>query len=123
MFYGQPKDDNVSKAVTDINKKLVKPVKKPKGKQIIKEPLTNAVPTIKEMKDIIINAIDIDKFITYQNGDLITSFANPKLETEKQVNVNNIKYIQHFSTHLVDNFKWRTIYLTIRIPCDMYFLL
>ena len=38
------------------------------------------VPTIKEMKDIIISAIDLDKFIKYQNGDLITSFADPNLE-------------------------------------------
>ena len=43
------------------------------------------------MKDLIIQAIDIDKFITFQNGDLITSFANPTLDTEKQVNVNNIR--------------------------------
>ena len=38
--------------------------------------------TIKEMKDHIINKIlTLDKFITYQNGDLITSFA-----TDKKVN-------------------------------------
>ena len=49
------------------------------------------VKSIKEMKDLIIQAIDIDKFITFQNGDLITSFANPTLDTEKQVNVNNIR--------------------------------
>jgi hypothetical protein len=42
------------------------------------------VPTINVMKEIIIEAIDIDKFITYQNGDLITSFANPE-NMEKQV--------------------------------------
>jgi hypothetical protein len=37
------------------------------------------VPPIEVMKTIILNAISIDKFITYQNGDLITSFANPEL--------------------------------------------
>ena len=36
----------------------------------------------KEMKEIIINAINVDKFIKYQNGDLITSFANPELEVD-----------------------------------------
>ena len=48
------------------------------------------VPSIKEMKDLIISAIDIDKFITYQNGDLITSFANPTAETEQNVKASNI---------------------------------
>ena len=45
------------------------------------------VPTIKEMKKIIIEAIDIDKFIKYQNGDLITSFANQELK----VNIEDYK--------------------------------
>ena len=43
------------------------------------------VPTIKEMKQILINAINLDSFIKYQNGDLITSFANPDLD----VNIEN----------------------------------
>jgi len=38
------------------------------------------IPTIKEMKEIIIRSINIDEFIIYQNGDLITSFANPDLK-------------------------------------------
>ena len=37
------------------------------------------VPTIKEMKEIIISAIDLDTFIKYQNGDLVTSFSNPDI--------------------------------------------
>jgi len=45
------------------------------------------VPTIKEMKEIIIKAIDLDKFIKYQNGDLMTSFSNPNLE----VNIEDYK--------------------------------
>ena len=45
------------------------------------------VPTIKEMKEIIISAIDLDNFIKYQNGDLTTSFANPNLE----VNIEDYK--------------------------------
>lgn len=45
------------------------------------------VPTIKEMKQLLIKAIDLDKFIKYQNGDLITSFANPDIE----VNINDYK--------------------------------
>jgi hypothetical protein len=52
---------------------------------------TSEVPTIQQMKKIILNAIDIDKFIIYQNGDLITSFANPKLDMEKQVKTENLR--------------------------------
>jgi len=37
------------------------------------------VPSIKEMKEIMINAIDIDKFLTYQNGDLVSVFSDPDL--------------------------------------------
>jgi hypothetical protein len=40
------------------------------------------VPTIKQMKQLIIDAIDLDSFIKYQNGDLITSFADPDLEVD-----------------------------------------
>ena len=49
---------------------------------------TREVPTIEEMKSIIIDAIDIDRFIKYQNGDLITSFANISLDVniEKYAN-------------------------------------
>jgi hypothetical protein len=43
----------------------------------------NEVPSIEEMKNkIIIPAINIDKFIKYQNGDLVTSFANPDAEVD-----------------------------------------
>ena len=42
----------------------------------------NDVPSIKEMKELIINAINIDTFIKYQNGDLITSFANESLKVD-----------------------------------------
>ena len=34
-----------------------------------------AVPSIKEMKKIIISSIDLDKFITYQNGTLLLLFS------------------------------------------------
>ena len=44
----------------------------------------NDVPSIKEMKELIINAINIDRFIKYQNGDLITSFAAPELVVDIQ---------------------------------------
>jgi hypothetical protein len=41
------------------------------------------VPSIEEMKNkIIIPSISIDKFIKYQNGDLITSFANLDAEVD-----------------------------------------
>ena len=42
----------------------------------------NDVPSIKEMKEIIINALNIDNFIKYQNGNLVTSFANPELKVD-----------------------------------------
>ena len=64
---------------------------------LIKKFIPNAktdVPTIEQMKQIIIDAIDLDKFITYQNGDLITSFANPDLDMERQVNDENIRKIE-----------------------------
>lgn len=52
------------------------------------------VPTIEQMKQIIIDAINLDKFITYQNGDLITSFANPGLDMERQVTDDNIRKLE-----------------------------
>ena len=63
MFYGQTENDNplLSRYIPGVN---------------------HEVPTIKEMKQIIIDAIDIDKFVKYQNGDLITSFSNPDLEVK-----------------------------------------
>ena len=63
IFYGQ-KDDSTKKPLIS---KYIPNVK-------------HEVPSIKEMKKLIIDAIDIDKFIKYQNGDLITSFANQELE-------------------------------------------
>jgi hypothetical protein len=53
------------------------------GNPLIQRYLPNAkndVPTIKQMKELIISAIDLDKFVKYQNGDLITSFADPELD-------------------------------------------
>ena len=53
------------------------------NKPLIQKFFPNAksdVPTIKQMKEILINAIDLDNFIKYQNGDLITSFADPDLD-------------------------------------------
>ena len=63
LFYGQ-KDEQTKKPL--ITKYI------PNAK--------NEVPSIKEMKQLIVDAIDIDKFIKYQNGDLITSFANQELK-------------------------------------------
>jgi hypothetical protein len=40
------------------------------------------VPSIKEMKNILIDSIDLDKFIKLQNGDLITSFSNPDINVK-----------------------------------------
>ena len=58
-------------------------VQKDRGDYLIKQFIPNAtsdVPNIKDMKKILISSIDLDKFIKYQNGDLITSFADPDLE-------------------------------------------
>jgi transcription elongation factor GreA-like protein len=35
---------------------------------------TQKIPSIKEMKQIIINSLNIDDYITYQNGNNVTSF-------------------------------------------------
>ncbi len=40
------------------------------------------VPSIAKMKQLIINAMTLDSFITYQNGDLITTFANDSLDID-----------------------------------------
>ena len=40
------------------------------------------IPTIKQMKDIIIKSINLDKFITYQNGSLLNIFY-------KDIDINN----------------------------------
>ena len=60
------------------------------GKPLIQNYLPNSkndVPSLKEMKQLLIEAIDIDRFVKYQNGDLITSFANPDLH----VNIDDYK--------------------------------
>ena len=59
-------------------------------KPLITRYLPNArhdVPTIKEMKEIILNAISIDTFIKYQNADLVTTFAAP----DAKVNISDYK--------------------------------
>jgi hypothetical protein len=38
--------------------------------------------TIKKMKNIIISTLNLDNFITYQNGNLATDFAEPKREID-----------------------------------------
>ena len=66
MFYGQIDETTKQPLIT----KFI-----PNAKQ--------EVPSIDDMKNkIIIPAINIDKFVKYQNGDLITSFANPDAEVD-----------------------------------------
>ena len=65
-------------------------------------PNTNLeVPTIEMMKEIIIKAINIDTFITYQNGDLVNSFANDNLNVDesKYYNSKLYKKIQETNTN------------------------
>ena len=60
-------------------------------KPLILNFLSNAkttVPSISEMKQIILNALTLDHFIKYQNGDLITIFANP----EANINIETPEY-------------------------------
>ena len=70
-------------------------------KPLIQKFIPNAksdVPTIKEMRQLIINAIDLDSFIKYQNGDLITSFADPDLEVDIEKHKNTKLYKKMINT-------------------------
>jgi hypothetical protein len=53
-------------------------------------PIDKFVPNIKEMKTILINALNIDNFIKLQNGDLIQTFYP---NSSKEVNLNDEKYV------------------------------
>ena len=87
LYYSQPKEEE-----PEISANIKPKVRGRKSKkEVAIAKVKPMVPSIKQMKDIIIEAIDIDNFITYQNGDLVTSFANPTLDTEKQVNAINIR--------------------------------
>ena len=48
----------------------------------------NKVPSIDEMKQIILDAINLDTFMKYQNGDLIETFATNQLTTDVGTPVN-----------------------------------
>jgi len=51
------------------------------------------VPSISEMKTNIIGAIDIDNFITFQNGNLVNDFKSTNLSLETtNIDINNEKY-------------------------------
>ena len=58
----------------------------------------NKTPTIKEMKNIIIASINLDKFLTYQNGALITLFF-----TDQDVNVEDINIEEYADTFIYKN--------------------
>jgi hypothetical protein len=67
------------------------------------------VPSISIMKQLIIDAINIDKFITYQNGDLVTTFANDhldiKIDETIYYNSEIYKKIQHSNMYTLDFFQ------------------
>jgi hypothetical protein len=67
------------------------------------------VPSISIMKQLILDAINIDKFITYQNGDLVTTFANDYLDTKidetMYYNSEIYKKIQHSNMYTLDFFQ------------------
>jgi len=44
--------------------------------------------TIKKMKKVLISILNLDNFITFQNGNLVTDFTEPK----REINVSNEKY-------------------------------
>ena len=63
-------------------------------------------PTIKEMKEIIIDSLDIDSFISYFNGSLVNTFAKDSLSVNIE-NYNTSKIYkkldltkEYFKTHL-----------------------
>lgn len=62
------------------------------------------IPSIEIMKQLIMDAIDIDKFITYQNGDLVTVFASPELQVDESLYYNSRLYakIQQTKTQTSD---------------------
>jgi hypothetical protein len=54
------------------------------------------VPSIAKMKELILNAITLDSFITYQNGDLITTFSPYTGESDTDTNTDiviNMEYV------------------------------
>ena len=75
LFYGEKNDENGKSKIT----KFVPDAK-------------YDVPSITIMKQLLLNAIDIDKFITYQNGDLLTSFANSSLQVNESLYFNSKLY-------------------------------
>lgn len=50
-----------------------------------------SVPSIKEMKEIILSAITIDQFISFQNGNLLKSFSQTE-KTQATTKLDTIKY-------------------------------
>jgi len=56
------------------------------------------VLSIKEMKQLIINSLTIDNFITYQNGNLVNDFKNTN--TNYQIDENSKLFITHKSSKL-----------------------
>jgi hypothetical protein len=51
------------------------------------------VLSIKEMRERLIKAIDLDSFIKYQNGNLVTDFQ----DTDRKININNYKNTKLYS--------------------------
>jgi hypothetical protein len=45
---------------------------------------TREIPSIKQMKETIIRSLTIDRFVKYQNGDLIATFANPNIPVKEE---------------------------------------
>jgi len=74
IFFGQKDDTSKAKIKPPLLNKYIPGVK-------------YDVPSIKEMKEIIINSLNIDKFILLQNGDLVSSFA----DENREVDINNYK--------------------------------
>ena len=58
----------------------------------------NKVPTIKEMKEILIDALNIDDYLTYQNGNLFINFNLDDLEQE-----NNTSDYQEYQNSKIYN--------------------
>jgi hypothetical protein len=65
------------------------------------------VPSIKEMKQIIIKSLDLDRFVKLQNGDLISSFSNTDIQIDinKYKNTKLYKKIRDNKNNIIENGK------------------
>ena len=69
------------------------------AKKLDKKKVSGSILSIEDMKEYIIQAISIDNFIKYQNGNLVTDFHN----LEKEVDINKYTDCKLFSKINMEN--------------------